>query len=165
MKTITLYHGSTQPISHPLVDAGREDLDFGRGFYLTHLKEQAESWARRMQLIRAAETAYVNEYLLDIEQALKDGYTFFRMEAYDREWLDFIVDSRSGKRPWKPFDLIEGGVANDRVIDTVEDYISGLITVEQALGLLVHKEPNHQLCILNQEVIERHLTFQRCTLI
>lgn len=29
---ITLYHGSTLSIEHPLAKVGRADLDFGRGF-------------------------------------------------------------------------------------------------------------------------------------
>ena len=32
---ITLYHGSTLSIEHPLAKVGRADLDLGRGFYLT----------------------------------------------------------------------------------------------------------------------------------
>ena len=39
---ITLYHGSTLSIEHPLAKVGRADLDFGRGFYLTSLRSQAE---------------------------------------------------------------------------------------------------------------------------
>ena len=35
---ITLYHGSTLSIEHPLAKVGRADLDFGRGFYLTSLR-------------------------------------------------------------------------------------------------------------------------------
>lgn len=41
---ITLYHGSTLSIEHPLAKVGRADLDFGRGFYLTSLRSQAEQW-------------------------------------------------------------------------------------------------------------------------
>jgi len=38
---IEVYHGGTEPISLPLVSAGREGLDFGKGFYVTLLREQA----------------------------------------------------------------------------------------------------------------------------
>lgn len=57
------------------------------------------------------------------------------------------------------FDVVEGGVANDSVIDTVEDYEKGIITAEQALGQLKYKKVNHQICILNQEVIDKYLIF------
>ncbi len=54
---------------------------------------------------------------------------------------------------------MEGGVANDNVIDTVEDYENGIITAQQALGQLIYKKVNHQVCILNQEIINKYLSF------
>jgi len=57
------------------------------------------------------------------------------------------------------YDVVEGGVANDNVIDTVEDYEKGIITAEQALGQLQYKKVNHQLCILNQMVIDKYLQY------
>ena len=62
------------------------------------------------------------------------------------------------------YDIVEGGVANDNVIDTVEDYEKGIITAEQALGQLKYKKVNHQLCILNQAVIDKYLTFTECSI-
>jgi hypothetical protein len=55
--------------------------------------------------------------------------------------------------------VIEGGVANDNVIDTVEDYENGIITAEQALGQLIYKKVNHQICIRSQIVIDTCLKF------
>ena len=57
------------------------------------------------------------------------------------------------------YDIVEGGVANDNVIDTVEDYENGIITAEQALGQLVYKKVNHQICIRSQAVIDSCLKF------
>ena len=36
-----VYHGTTMIVDHPLVNVGRKNLDFGNGFYLTDLEEQA----------------------------------------------------------------------------------------------------------------------------
>lgn len=55
--------------------------------------------------------------------------------------------------------MVEGGVANDNVIDTVEDYENGFITAEQALGQLKYKDVNHQICILNQDIADKYLSF------
>ncbi len=63
------------------------------------------------------------------------------------------------------YDLVEGGVANDNVIDTVEDYENGIITAEQALGQLKYKAVNHQLCILNQAIVDKFLTFVSSTIV
>jgi hypothetical protein len=76
--------------------------------------------------------------------------------------LDYVIDCRHGGFIHKQYDLVEGGVANDNVIDTVEDYEKGIITAEQALGQLRYKKVNHQLCILNQEVIDNYLRYLGC---
>lgn len=159
MGKMVLYHGSTVSIEHPLANVGREDLDFGKGFYLTTIVEQARQWAARVQLIKGASDAVINVYELDWDELVLDSYKILKLEKYDRQWLDFIVASRNGEKPWMPYDIVEGGVANDKVIDTVEDYISGTITVEQALGQLIYAKPNHQICLLNQSIIDRYLYF------
>ena len=132
----TLYHGSTQPIEYPLAKIGRDNLDFGKGFYVTCLRRQAEQWAARMRLLHATDTAFISLYEFDDDAAVSDGFRSLCFESYNLNWLEFIVASRSGKRPWLGFDWIEGGVANDQVIDTVEDFISQRITAEQALACI-----------------------------
>ena len=78
---------------------------------------------------------------------------------YDGEWLDFIVESRLGNKPWQKYDYIEGGVANDRVIDTINLYMSELMSREDALGRLAEHRPNNQMCILNQTIIDKFLIY------
>ena len=155
MEKQILYYGSNVIVEHPLVNIGRKDLDFGLGFYVTPLFEQASKWATRIKMIRKAEQAIINTY----ELACPDTYRMKRFDAYDKEWLDFIVDSRAGKQPWKDFDIIEGGVADDRVIDAVEAYINGYADVEHTLSKLIYHKPNYQICILNQEIIDKYLHF------
>ena len=82
-----------------------------------------------------------------------------KFNDYNKEWLDFIVANRKGERTWANYDLVEGGVANDRVIDTVEAYMIGNMTLEMALGQLAQHQPNNQICLLNQEMIDNHLHF------
>ena len=97
---MTLYHGATVRVEHPLCDFGRPDLDFGRGFYLTNLKEQAEEWAAR-QADSRKEPGVLNVYEFDRESAIKE-YRYLLFPAYDRNWLHFIVDSRNGPRRMLP---------------------------------------------------------------
>jgi hypothetical protein len=153
-----LYHGSYLSVSAPLTGVGRRELDFGPGFYVTNLREQAERWARRVCVIRAVETPYISFYDFD-EESLPSDIRRLRLENYDQEWLDFIVSSRRGEEPWNGYDIIEGGVANDQVIDTVEDYFTGRITAEQAIGQLRFAKPTHQMCINKQEIVDKFLHF------
>jgi hypothetical protein len=154
----TLYHGSYTVVSKPQAAWGRRNLDFGQGFYLTSLRLQAERWA---QLITERKTRngipQLNVYQFDDNLAGQSRW--LRFNEYNLDWLDYVVACRAGENPWQQYDIVEGGVANDNVIDTVEDYTMGIITAEQALGQLRYKPVNHQICIISQSVIDRCLQF------
>ena len=136
-----LYHASTICIETPDVLHSRDKLDFGRGFYLTSLREQA---------------TFINEYELDDETP---GFTTKTFESYDEEWLDYVTLCRKGDQDVPKYDAVSGGVANDNVFNTVDLYFAGLISKEEALGRLKYEKPNHQMCILNEEMLNRHLHF------
>lgn len=157
--TIEVFHGGTEAIPHPLVSAGRSGLDFGQGFYVTVMREQAALWADRMARQRRTK-GVLSVYTLDMK-ALREKYSYLFFPKYDSDWLNFIANSRTGKRPWEGYDCIEGGIANDRVIDMVEAYIAGVVTAEYALSELSKHQPNHQICILNQQAIDECLQFKQ----
>jgi len=156
---ITVYHGATETIKTPVAEAGRPNLDFGRGFYVTDIRQQAIDWAKKVADKRK-ETAVLNVYSLDRDIILSH-FRYKVFEHYDGEWLDFIVASRIGMEPWKEYDYIEGGIANDRVVDTINLYIADLITREKALERLSEHSPNNQMCLINQQVIDKHLEYDR----
>ncbi|WP_283139915.1 DUF3990 domain-containing protein [Bacteroides congonensis] len=54
-----LYHASSLVIKQPDVYHSREHLDFGKGFYLTSLYDQAYKYAMRFLLRR--QKAYIND--------------------------------------------------------------------------------------------------------
>ncbi len=152
-----VYHGSTDIITNPLVNVGRSNLDFGKGFYVTVLEKQAVAWATRPA--NMGKKKHLNVYELDVNGIEQEGYRSLRFKEYGQEWLDFVVANRKGSQHWKEFDLIEGGIANDRVFNTVELYSARLITAEEALQRLRYYKPNNQICIINQEIIDKHLRF------
>lgn len=94
-----------------------------------------------------------------------DGFRIKTFETYNLDWLEYVIDCRKGGTIQNQYDLVEGGVANDNVIDTVEDYENGIINAEQALGQLKYKAVNHQLCILSQAIVDKHLTFVSSTIV
>lgn len=157
-----VYHGSTLTVEYPLAGAGRENLDFGKGFYVTDMLAQAERWASIMHLRRPNSTPKVNIYELDVEKISSVEYKWLRFDSYNDDWLDFVVNSRLGKQPWLDYDIIEGGIANDRVFDTIENFMENQITREVALGRLRYEQPNNQICLLNQRLIDECLYFKEC---
>ncbi len=157
---MTVYHGSYVSVPQPLAKIGRNNLDFGKGFYVTNIRKQAEAWATVVAGRKGRNVKpFLSVFHFDKEQAQADGIRFKVFDAYNIEWLDYVVSCRKGQDYSHVYDVVEGGVANDNVIDTVEDYEKGVITAEQALGQLKYKNVNHQLCILSQLVIDQYLHF------
>lgn len=110
-----------------------------------------------MARIRLAQ-GVVSVYDFDLESAKGDSH-YKRFVEYDIDWLDFIVRNRRGEFDTWKFDVVEGGVANDRVIDTVEAYMSNLMPLETALQNLAQHRPNNQICIRSQNVADKYLHF------
>lgn len=155
-----LYHGAVLSVPEPLAHVGRPDLDFGPGFYVTNDRDQAIKWANTKAGRKRGLKPVLNIYRFDQERFIVDGnYSMKIFPEYNVEWLDFIAYSRKGQQPWKGLDWIEGGIANDGVISTVDAYIDGRMTPEMAMGELIKEDLRHQVCILNQEIIDRYITF------
>ena len=120
---ITLYHGSYIAVPSPLVGLGRKKVDFGQGFYLTNLHNQAKAWAETIAERKGRNTKpIVSAYTLDYSSVKNGGFRVKVFDSYNLEWLEYVIDCRRGGEMQKQYDIVEGGVANDNVIDTVEDY-------------------------------------------
>jgi hypothetical protein len=154
---ILVYHGGTDVIQEPLCTVGRENLDFGQGFYLTDLKEQGIRWAKTIAG-RRKEAPILNIYTLERDAILQEARCKV-FQSYDSEWLHFIAANRLGQALYREFDYIEGGVADDRVIDTVNLFIADLINEQEALKRLSLYQPSNQMCLLHQSIINQHLKF------
>jgi len=54
--------------------------------------------------------------------------------------------------------MVIGGIANDKVIRTLDRYFAKEIDAEQTLGLLKYEKPNIQYCIRSQAMLDKCLT-------
>lgn len=150
-----LYHGSYTEIKNPHISYSRNNVDFGKGFYLTPIKEQAEKWCKRF--IRRNKQGIVSIYSFD-EKNL-DHLKVLYFKNYNEDWLDFIMNCRNG-RDNSDYDIVIGGVANDKVFNTIELYLDGLIEKSEALKRLIYEKPNLQICFRNQDIIQQYLHFE-----
>lgn len=154
---LTVFHGGTDVIKSPLVKVGRPNLDFGPGFYVTDIYLQAKEWAKNVAALRNAHPI-ISVYRLRQRDIISSCcHKIFK--EYDKEWLDFVAGNRLGQELWKGYDYIEGGIANDRVVNTVRLYMNGIISSDDALSRLKYFKPTYQICILNQELLNDYLTF------
>ncbi len=83
----------------------------------------------------------------------KAGFGSFSPQcSYSEEWLDFILNCRSGKDS-TDYDLVVGGVANDKVFNTVELFFDGLIDKAEAINRLRYDKPNLQICFRTEKAL------------
>ena len=157
MSECIVYHGGTEIVKRPICAYGRQNLDFGQGFYVTNIRQQAADWATQVAARRKLQPV-ISRYRLN-RDAILDECRAKVFTAYNEDWLEFIVASRRGLRVADNYDYIEGGVANDRVVDTVNLYMTGLMELETALKRLAQHQPNNQMCLLNQEITDKYLVF------
>lgn len=148
-----LYHSSTVTIEQPDTKHSREYLDFGKGFYLTSIYDQAERYAQRF--VRRNREAWLNSYEFNFADV---DWNVLQFDSYNREWLQFVSKCRAGKDD-TDYDLVIGGIANDRVIQTLDRYFEGELSESDTLGLLKYEKPNIQYCIRSQSMLNQCLTF------
>ena len=75
--------------------------------------------------------------------------------------LEFIVSCRTGE-DHSDYDMIIGGVANDRVFNTIELYLSNLASKEETIRRLQFAKPNLQVCFRAQWILDRYLSYEGC---
>jgi len=137
-----VYHGGYVAVEMPQILKSRFPKDFGEGFYCTESKQQAVRWASRY------DTPVVSVYEYTPDKNLK----MLVFKEMTEEWLDFIVDSRSGKK--HNFDIVIGAMANDQIYNYISDFIDGILNREQFWALAKFKYPTHQICFCNKKALK-----------
>lgn len=143
-----LFHGSYAIVENPDLSHSRLNVDFGRGFYVTPYYEQAIKWYGKFK--RRGKDGLVSRYKFNEENSFP--LDMLRFDSYSEEWLDFILNCRRGKDT-SNHDLVIGGVANDKVFNTVELYFDNLIDKKEAIHLLHFEKLNSQYCFRTQEAL------------
>lgn len=137
---LTVYHGSNIAVPEPSLKYGREDADFGLGFYVTPDFEMAEKWACRKN------TPVVSKYTLEISKLSIFDF------SVDKKWLDFVIANRNGENmpnfiDVNSYDIISGATADDKMFATIEQYEIGYISDDIAIKALNCMEIGDQMCI------------------
>lgn len=75
--------------------------------------------------------------------------------------MNFILKCREESNIYLQYDMVIGGIADDRVYNTIELYKDNLIEKGEALKRLQYYKPNQQICIINQSIIDGHLKYEK----
>jgi len=144
-----LYHGGTDIIEKPVIRPQSGGRDFGRGFYCTDIRSQAEKWAQRQGRVRKL-AAVVNRYEFDMDHA-QCNLNLKIFTDYSEEWLDLVVNCRKNPQYIHGFDIVYGKIANDDVGETVQAVVDGLMPFDFALQKLAFMPSNNQYCFCTEK--------------
>ena len=142
-----VYHGSYVKVDKIDLSKSKPNKDFGKGFYVTKFRHHAEEWAAIIGEKHGTE-GFVSEFDFSENDFTKSICKIKRFEAYNEEWLDFVVENRdkNSKTPTHDYDIVIGPVANDKVQNTLRLYLKGKISKEKFLKMLTYHEETHQIC-------------------
>lgn len=152
-----VYHGSNMIVEYPDIKHSFRALDFGKGFYVTTVREQAERWARRK-----ADICGENEAVVTVYNMTEDfnGLTCKCFETDLTEWIDFVCKCRDEEKDYLRYDVIKGKVANDKVFRVVDMYHSGIWDKKRALEE-IKAYPNYdQIAFISQKAINYLLRYE-----
>lgn len=165
-KIMTLYHGSANIIEKPIFGAGKQNNDYGLGFYCTESIELAKEWACSAEL-----DGYANQYSFDTEGlsilSLTGGeYTILH-------WLAILLENRkfrtgatvaaSAKQylldnfltDYRKYDVIKGYRADDSYFSFATAFLNNTISLSKLEKAMQLGKLGEQVVAVSQEAFEQ----------
>lgn len=163
-KKILLYHGSDHIIYTPEYLGGKDDNDYGNGFYTTEYEERAKSWAA---LNGDPTHSIVNKYELDL-----DGLNVLDLADFGViAWIAEVVYNRGtsqemteilGKRlvelykmDTSEYDIIKGYRADDSYTQVIEAFLLNQINIAEVERLFYKGSLGNQIFLKSEKAFSQ----------
>lgn len=156
-KNLILYHGSDSLFEKIDLSKSQNRRDFGKGFYTTVLEKQAQDWAYKQMLRNGNHKNYVYKFEFEESEDLKIKH----FDSLDKYWLEFIKLNRNKGDIQHDFDVVIGPVADDNTMQTVQLYLLGTITSDEAVERLKFNNVNNQVSFHTEKAIEKLILLKR----
>lgn len=158
-----LYHGSNITIDSINLAMCRPYKDFGRGFYLTDIREQAEKMAIRVSKI------YGGSPVVNIFEIQDDFRKIESIKIKDfgavttEEWAKFVMNNRSRIftnvedvlcNKDNKYDIVIGPVADDNMALLFRQYENKIIDFETLLKGMIYKKTSSQYSFHTEKSIK-----------
>ena len=140
---LTLYHGSNISFESVDLSKSKDKRDFGKGFYTTVIRKQAEDWANILFERFNGDGIFIYE----IELLITNDLLVKKYDDLSEEWLLMIQKNRTLGGIQHNFDIVQGPVANDKTARTIALYIAGIINADDAIKRLSFNQVNNQVSL------------------
>lgn len=151
-----LYHGSNTAIGQIDFARCKPYKDFGQGFYLTEIEEQAVQMARRTATIYGGEPV-VTAFEFDDAAAMADETLSVKWFAEPgEEWALFVMANRSreGRHPVHDYDIVIGPVADDTIATLFRNFDDGIIDLQMLVAGLRYKKISSQYFFHSAQAVQ-----------
>lgn len=139
MKEKYLYHGTIYVFDDIDLRAGKDFKDFGKGFYASGDKEQANKFAQIIkdrEITRQRRLKNMNpQYKINSITKYRYDFVFMEDEAFndsglnikvfkeaDLEWIKFVFRNRLNRGKVHNYDIVIGPTADAATKDLINDY-------------------------------------------
>ncbi|GHT42773.1 hypothetical protein AGMMS49965_15030 [Bacteroidia bacterium] len=156
-----LYHGSNVVVERIALAKCHLFKDFGRGFYLTTLEEQARDMAVRTTQIAGVGVPVVMCY--EFDETWLACLNYKKFGGVSDEWAEMVINNRNRKfadfaHPLSnhdnKYDVVSGPVANDNISRIFALYVQGIIRADQLKDELEHKKLNDQFSFHTDKALQ-----------
>jgi hypothetical protein len=157
-----LYHGSNTPISTIDLTKCRPYKDFGKGFYLTTIEEQALVMAKRVSKIFGG-VPYVTSFDFDSGCLESGGLSVKIFDKPSTEWAVFVLNNRNRSfanitdklcNHDNKYDIVTGAVANDDIALLFRTFERGLIDINKLAKDMEYKKLTDQYSFHTNKAIQ-----------
>lgn len=157
-----LYHGSNLEINQIDLMKCRPYKDFGRGFYLTDLQDQAMRMAKRVARIYGGEPI-VTCFEADVDAIIGSNLSVRIFDKPDITWATFVMNNRSHTfsetnskecNLENQYDLVIGPVANDDMALLFRQFEEGYISIETLTKEMTFKQLTKQYSFHTRQAID-----------
>ncbi|GFI14086.1 hypothetical protein IMSAGC008_01636 [Muribaculaceae bacterium] len=140
-----LYHGSNVAIEKIDLARCRPYKDFGKGFYLTDIRHQAERMAARTTKMFRGEPV-LTSFEFDLDSAVRHGLKIKIFDSPDEEWARFVMANRDidVEQPSHDYDIVIGPVADDTIARLLRMFNENFISEQQLVKELTFSEVTSQ---------------------
>ena len=146
--TQTLYHGSYTAVQRPDVTFGTPRKDFGRGFYTTTSKRQADEWAKASSWREKRVTSMTSMFEFVGDQSDSGIFRFADDDLIS--WVDFVAKNRYPNKYFPyiselynsidDYDIIIGPIANNTTFIIFRDLFDAVENGETGELIRIEKE-------------------------
>ena len=156
-----LFHGTNENFSQIDLSKCKPYKDFGRGFYLTTIPEQAQRMALRTARMYGGSPCVI-KYTIDDSVFSSSDFSIKSFEGPTEEWAKFVITNRNYNKLKNlqednnfdnRYDIVIGPIANDDLALLFRQFAGGLISVETLVNEMKFKKLTNQYSFHTEKAI------------